>query len=295
MKARPRTIEIVLPHGDPRGIRVAALTTSIVQVVEVPNKHLQDFRAMRQAKQVGVYFLIRDEDDGSQPTVYIGQSGDLGARLAQHEAEGTLGFWNRALVVVSLTHSFTQTHALYLEWQSILHANQAARYKVGNGNAGSKPFTPAPMEADCQEIFETMETLVATMGQPVFLPLSLGKDKASKEDLFYAKGPSYDAVAEYTDEGIVVLKGSRARMELAGNLHGTGPAKRREGLLADGRLKPDGGSLVFQENVLFKSPSGASDIVTGTSSNGWMVWKSKSGETLHDLKRAPAMTGGTNG
>jgi predicted GIY-YIG superfamily endonuclease len=291
--ARPRTIEIFLPHGDPRGIRIAALTTSIVQVVEVPNKLLPEFQAMKQAKQVGVYFLIRDEDDGSQPAVYIGQSGELGKRLSQHESEGTLGFWNRALVVVSLTHSFTQTHALYLEWQGILHANNAARYKVANGNAGSKPFTPAPMEADCQEVFETLQTLVATMGQPVFLALAHGKDKAPKDDVFYAKGPNYEAVAEYTDEGLVVLKGSRARVDMANNLQGTGPAKRREGLLADGRLKQEGNAYVFQEDVLFKSPSGASDVVTGTSSNGWTVWKSKTGQTLHDLKRAPLADGPT--
>jgi hypothetical protein len=52
-------------------------------------------------------------------------------------------------------------------------------------------------------------------------------------------------------------------------------------------LKQENNAYVFQEDVLFKSPSGASDVVTGTSSNGWTVWKSKAGQTLHDLKRAP--------
>lgn len=36
MTGRPRTIQTYLPSGDPRGIRVAELTTSIVRVIEVP-------------------------------------------------------------------------------------------------------------------------------------------------------------------------------------------------------------------------------------------------------------------
>jgi hypothetical protein len=36
MNAIPKTIQIFLPGGDPQGIRVAELTTRIVQVIEVP-------------------------------------------------------------------------------------------------------------------------------------------------------------------------------------------------------------------------------------------------------------------
>lgn len=67
-------------------------------------------------------------------------------------------------MVVSLTQNLTQTHALYLEWLGIKRANEAGRYQVENGNAGSKPHTPAPLEADCMDIFDTLRTLVATLG-----------------------------------------------------------------------------------------------------------------------------------
>ena len=36
MKATPKTIQIFLPGGDPQGIRIAEITTRIVQVIEVP-------------------------------------------------------------------------------------------------------------------------------------------------------------------------------------------------------------------------------------------------------------------
>ena len=53
---RPQTIQIFLPTGNPRGIRVAEITTRIVRVIEVPRSQLADFLKMPEAQQVGVYF-----------------------------------------------------------------------------------------------------------------------------------------------------------------------------------------------------------------------------------------------
>jgi len=286
MNNRPRTIQIYLPKGDPRGLRVAELTTSIVRVVEVPRPLLPQFQEMPEAKQVGVYLLINDEDDQDYPAVYIGQTGEVGKRLAEHHK--LKEFWNRALVVVSLTNSLTQTHALYLEWLGIKTANEAGRYKVENGNAGSKPHTPAPLEADCQDIFDTLRTLAATIGQPVFEPLAKSRDATEANDTantFYMRSAKYDAIAEYTSEGMVVLVGSKAKKDMAPGV-AKGPfGKRREGMVADGTLKLEAGFYVFQRDVLFKSPSGASDTVAGASTNGWALWKNIQGKTLDELKR----------
>jgi hypothetical protein len=53
---------------------------------------------------------------------------------------------------------------------------------------------------------------------------------------------------------------------------------------ADTMLR-DGDGYVFQNDVLFKSPSGASDVLLGRSSNGWVEWKDAAGVTLDQLKR----------
>lgn len=96
--------------------------------------------------QVGVYFLIGN-DDGGEPSVYIGQTGELRKRLNQHHKDSKKDFWERALVLISRTHSLTQTHTLFLEWLSLQEAKNAGRYADQNGNSGSKPHTPAPLEA----------------------------------------------------------------------------------------------------------------------------------------------------
>lgn len=282
MTARPRTIQIYLPSGDPRGLRTAELTTSIVRVIEVPRKLLDEFLLMPEAKQVGLYLLICDDEDQDFPAVYIGQTGGAGQRLVDHHKQKE--FWNRALVVVSLTNSLTQTHGLYLEWLGIKTANEAGRFNVKNGNGGSKPHTPAPLEADCLELFDTLRTLVATLGQPVFEPLAKAKDAVPPDEMFYCATSNYDATAQYTEEGLVVLKGSRARKSVVASL-GSSAASRRESLIAEGLLVLDGSYYVFQRDVLFKSPSGAGDVVCGASVNGWTLWKTKSGKTLDELKR----------
>lgn len=285
MTPRPRTIQIYLPKGDPRGIRVAELTTSIVRVVEVPQALLDDFLAMDEAKQVGLYFLIGDDQDEDFAPVYIGQTGKTGQRLVEHNGNKAKDYWNRALVVVLRTDTMTQTHSLYLEWLSIKAANEAGRYNVKNGNSGQKPHTPSPLEADCQEIFDTVRTLVATLGQPVFESLAKAKEEAASAELFYCKSPNYEATGQYTEEGMVVLKGSKAKKDAAPSMSKWKFTKRRDALIAEGALKLEGSHYVFQRDVLFKSPSGASDTIAGASTNGWVQWKNKDGKTLDEIKR----------
>ena len=109
MNPTAKTIQIFLPGGDPRGIRVAEITTRIVQVIEVPRSLLQDFLKMQESDQVALYFLFGEAEDGSEQKVYLGQTGDLRARLVTHNKEKE--FWQRALVLISRTNSLTQTHS----------------------------------------------------------------------------------------------------------------------------------------------------------------------------------------
>jgi hypothetical protein len=164
----PKTIQIFLPDGDPRGLRVAEITTRIVRVLEVPKDRLEEFLLMPEATQVAVYFLFGIDPEGGSDQLYIGQTGGAGTRLNQHKEKV---FWDKAVVVVSLTNSLTQTHVSFLEWVAIKEAREIARYSVQNGNGGSKPHTPAPLAADCWEIYETLRILLATLGHPVFEPV----------------------------------------------------------------------------------------------------------------------------
>jgi len=280
---RPQTIQIILPAGDPRGMRVAEITTRIVRVIEVPRSQLVDFLKMPEAQQVGVYFLMGELSEAGLPRVYIGQSGNVGNRLVQHNQNKD--FWNRAMVVISLTNSMTQTHALFLEWFAIAEATKAGRYSLENGNTGARPHTPAPLEADCHEIHETAATLLATLGQPIFEPLTNASTPMSEKERFYCKGVDADGVGEYTSEGFVVLKGSKARLGFVASMQDTAHARIRDQLVADGILAEHSGQYVFVRDHLFASPSTAAKAVLGRSANGWTEWKAPDGKTLDEVKR----------
>jgi predicted GIY-YIG superfamily endonuclease len=282
MNSSPETIQIFLPGGDPNGIRIAEITTRIVQIIEVPRPLLKDFLSMPEGSQVAVYFLIGQSESGSSETVYIGQTGDLRSRLADHNKKKD--FWERALILISRTNSLTQTHAVFLEWHCIQELRRAGRFNDENGNAGSRPHTPAPLEADCFEIFETGSTLLSTLGYPLFSPISGLDETASEREIFFCKGGGNDGKGEYTNEGFVVFKGSKARKDNAPSLGDSGE-RLRSRLIESGVQILDGDYLIFQKDYLFGSPSMAALTILGRRANGWIEWKDASGRTLDALKR----------
>lgn len=282
MTASGKTIQIYLPTGDPRGIRIAEITTRIVQVIEVPRSLLPAFLQMPEAKQVALYFLLGESADGDEPRVYVGQSGELITRLGSHQKNKD--FWDRALVLISRTNSLTQTHALFLEWYCLKACQQAGRYALDNGNGGTKPHTPAPLESDCLEIFETGSTLLATLGHPLFDPVASGKS-ANKDEIFTCTAAGINGRGLYTSEGFVVLKGSVGRLKNVKSIDGTGGANLRQRLLDAKIMVPNGDRVVFQKDHLFRSPSMAALALLGRTSNGWVEWKSADGRTLDEVKR----------
>lgn len=281
-----KTIQIYVPSGDPRGLRIAEITTRIVRAFEIPRSMLSAFLARAEASQVGIYILFGENDAGVQQA-YIGQSGNVGGRLSQHN--NNKDFWTRAVAVVSLTNNWTQTHVAYLEWLCIQQALSADRYALENGNGGAKPFTPEALEADCQEVFDTLRILLTTLGHPIFEQLTATSESAAAQGVTTyrcsGKGGA-DASGLYTAEGFVVLKNSRARKDLTESMRNNEAFySQRQMLVSSGKLKDDGDTFVFTEDVLFSSPSRASSMVMGRPSNGWIDWVAPNGRTLDQLER----------
>jgi hypothetical protein len=283
MSNRPRTIQIFLPGGDPQGIRVAEITTAIVKVIEVPRSMLGEFLKMDESGQVALYFLFGGADEDADERVYIGQSGDLRNRLNEHNAKKD--FWERALVLISKTNSLTQTHTLFLEWHCLQEARKAERYANENGNSGSRPHTPKPLEADCYEIFENGKTLLATLGFPMFSSVSEVVSASEREE-YSCTSAGTQGRGIYTPEGFVVLKGSSGRRESSPGIVGESNGRFREKLIENGVMAVEGDTIVFTKDHLFNSPSMAAVALLGRSANGWLEWETKDGRTLHDIERA---------
>lgn len=284
MSDTPKTIQIFLPAGDPRGIRIAEITTRIVQAIEIPRSLLHEFLKMPESDKVGLYYLIGGSETGD-PTVYVGQTGELRKRLSQQNADPKKAFWERALVLISRTDSLTQTHALFLEWFSLQKMREAGRYTDENGNAGSRPYTPAPLEADCYEIFESGSILLATLGYPLFSPLVSVDPQAETVEHYICRGSGAEGAGVFTPEGFVVLKGSRGRRSNVKSIEGTGTERTREKLIESDVVRVDGDIILFEKDHLFPSPSAAAIALMGRTANGWLEWRTEAGQTLDEIER----------
>ena len=95
-----------------------------------------------------------------------------------------------------------------------------------------------------------------------------------------------EAKAVYTTDEFVVLEGSTIRSNSVASFEGTGAARVRQRLIEEGILAAgEDGIYRFTRDYSFKSPSGASDVILGRSTNGWQEWRNEAGKTLDELKR----------
>lgn len=136
------------------------------------------------------------------------------------------------------------------------------------------------MIADLMDNFESIKTLLSTLGYPVF-------DRITSEvevEIYYCKGKDASAKGEYTDEGFVVYKDSVCNIELSATA-GTSVTKMREEMMERGIIVPEGNVLRFTENHIFSSPSAAAAAVLARRANGWTEWKDVNCQTLDQLKR----------
>lgn len=282
---RAQTIQIFLPTGDPQGIRIASLPTRTVRVLEVPRSLVPELLQRPEAAQVAVYFLVGGEETSG--SAYIGQTSDLATRLRHHVQERD--FWERVFVVVSLTGEWTQTHSLYLEWACIQQARDAGRFTLLNGTTGSRPHTPEPLEADCEEFLETTRLLTSTLSLPLLEPVKRGRAQVHDDGVAVTLSRSEcSARGVYSSEGLLVLRGSVGRfIDRSGSEdHTTRLADRLRALQDEGIVRVTGESTEFLRDHLYATPSGAAADVLCSNANGRTEWRDGRGRTIAALEDA---------
>ncbi|MCS3940349.1 hypothetical protein GGP84_003001 [Salinibacter ruber] len=73
--SKSKTVEIWLPNGNARGLRIAKDRNRTVQAIQFPRQKLSAAKNREEPRQVGAYFLFGDaEDDAGKPPAYIGKA-----------------------------------------------------------------------------------------------------------------------------------------------------------------------------------------------------------------------------
>jgi len=276
MKQTGKTIQIYLPDGNPRSLKIAEITSRTVSAILIPRSKLDESAKRGELNNVGVYLLFGSEE--SKPQVYIGEAENCLSRLKQHNK--SKDFWTHAVAFISKTQYFTKTHIKFLEWLCCEMAIKANRYTLENGNSPSKPHVSEPVEADLYDNFDTIQVLASTLGYPVFDEIKKPKTK----EVIVCKGKEAYAEGEYTEDGIIIFAGSKCNLTES-KTAGSWIIGMRSDLKESGVLIEKEGILLFTKDHIFSSPSASAAVVLARRANGWIEWKYKDGKTLDEVKR----------
>ena len=279
MKNRPQTIQIFLPDGSATSIREAELTNRLIKAILIPRNKIQEASKRELVHFTGVYFLFGEDEDSSKPLVYIGEGEDCFKRILQHNRKKD--FWTHCIIVTTKTDEYTKTDGKFLEHYCLKKAIEVNRYLTDNDTGSKKPSLSESREYDLLDNFETMKMLLSTLGYPLF---EEQRRANSEKEIFHCKGPDAYAEGEFTDDGFLVYKGGKCRLELT-KTAGNWVTNMRLRLVNSGVIKEKTGNYYFQSDHMFSSPSAAAATVMARRANGWKEWKDKNGKTLDELKR----------
>ena len=277
---KPQTIQIFLPDGSPRSLKIAEITNRTISAVFIPRNKLISAQKRNEIQNVGTYFLFGKNEEHSLQQVYIGESEDCLKRLRDHNRNKD--FWTHAVVMVSKTSALTKTHVKYLEHLAVKRAQESSRFYTENDKIPTAPFVTESMEADLLDSFETIQVLLETLGYPLFDTVE--EEPTSQKESFKLEGRGIKAQGDLVDDGFIVYKGSEAKLDTVPSCHDY-LINLRNQLIKDDILINNGKHLSFNKNYVFSSPSTAGGVVLGRSTNGWTKWKSKDGKTLDEIKR----------
>ena len=252
-------------------------------------------------KAPGVYILWEPEEESPLPLVYIGESEDPSKRICDHNRDKNKEFWTRAVVFGG---DLNKAHIQYLEAELVALAEEAKRCNRGASNTPQKPHLGIADKITAEDFLRNMLLCLPIVGVDFFekprvpsktpqtSPQSIStEDQTStpitQRELFLTGNYSVNAKGYYNPREFVVLEGSRASKTGQSSLSRVPRVgEQRKELLQSGVWKDDGKTFVFTQDYAFNSPSRASSVCLGRTSNGWREWKDENGRSLKELLKS---------
>jgi len=270
------TIKLFLVSGEPKALRTAEISNWNGKAVAGPRNEFDVLLKRDEAALSGVYFLTGTDPDTGRPALYVGEAECLKDRLKKHLGKD---FWNHAVFFVG-NENLTKAHVRYLEGRLIQEAKGIGRVELKNGQ-GSGAKLPESDTADMEVFLKKVFQLLPVLGVDAFVPLSAVS--TNKSDLLRSEIKGLKATGRLTSNGIVVLKGSQAVLEVRPSASKyPWSAELRRQLKADGALIVRPNCLEFTKDVEFSSPSAAATLLQGGQTNGLTAWKDSQDRSLKD-------------
>ncbi len=273
-----KAIELFLVNGTAESLITAELSNWNGKAIKIPRTEVSSCER-DDIKGVGVYFLICQEDDGTD-SVYIGEAENVLDRLTQHLRDYQSGkekyYWNTAVIFVG--RDLNKALIRYLENRFVEIAKECGRYTILTKNTYKNTVLKEAQIASMEEFIDNVKILINTLGYKVLVPVP----KANDETIYlYCKGSGASAKGFVSAGGFTVLEGSTVSDHTVPSLETKGKSyyNLRNALIKDGTIS----DRVFTRDYEFKAPSAASAVILGHTSNGNVDWKTADGTKLKDL------------
>ena len=249
---------------------------------------IADLSKIEEMDRPCLYLLV---DEGRK--AYIGQTTSFRVRVKDHL--GKKRWWTRAYVFVSGSNQYDQASITYLEYLAIHEGLATGAYDLSeNGQRPTKPILQEGDSSDYDEIFEEIKFFLeyercfvfvkpevnTKPEEPLQQKVVVPQPAAKEYPLFFLRHTSHTCVARgypLNDgtKSFVVLKGSEISVKESNTKGGSARVEMLKHCTLCGDEK-----YVLNEDLVFKTPSGASGACLGQSSNGYDVWKTEDGVML---------------
>lgn len=295
-----KTIKLYLKDGNADGIIRCTMTGCSITVYKIPRSLVENAKEMEDMSESGIYFLLGIDEDEKQ-CVYVGQAGVrkngngvIGRILETHNK---IDYWKEAIIMISSStyNIFGPTELNILENKFCNMAIKANRYRVVNGNDPNPGYYSDDKEDEMNEIIIYSKMLISALGYKFLTPLDTGRQNlinnshnnivnmptSINTDMmqikFHIKGNKCTAEGMMTDDGFVVFKGSKmCEVEVP-----SCPLRTKNKRLA---IMDRVTNWVLNEDIVFNSPSEASSVMLGSSSNGKDDWVNDNGKSLGEIE-----------
>ncbi len=274
-----KAIELFLVNGTADSLITAELSNWNGKAIKVPRTEVSSCNR-DDIKGVGVYFLMCQEDDGSD-SVYIGEAENVSDRLTQHLRDYQSGkekyYWNTAVVFIG--RDLNKALIRYLENRFVEIAKECGRYMILTKNTYKNTVLKESQIAIMEEFIDNVKILINALGYKVLVPAPKAEEGTT---YLYCKGTTASAKGFVSAGGFTVLQGSIISDHTVPSLETRGKSyyNLRNTLVKDGVIE----NGIFTKDYEFNAPSAASAVILGHTSNGNIDWKTETGVKLKDLQ-----------
>lgn len=270
-----QVLQFILEEENPNGIIECSVDDWFGISYKIPRNKLKEASSLKYINNTGVYILLGDDENTAEKIAYIGEAEDIYNRLSQHNKNKD--FWNECIVFVSKDNSLNKAHIKYIEHELYEMSKKASRYIIKNESNPTKSSLSNADEIRAEKFISKIKIIANMFGYKLFISLVDKNDREDKTLHLTNNGIEY-AKGLLTDEGFVVLKGSKVKEGVFDSL-----SPSLNGFFNKERSSIDLVDNVYINDHLFSSPSMAAIAILGRNANGYTEWKNKDNITLKKI------------